>query len=64
LRIDEVSAVTRGAGKGTRIMLMKRDDAPLRADVAEIETEIDDGEDPEQERGGSSPRRSIGRSFR
>jgi len=27
LRIDEVSAVSRGAGEGVRIMLMKRDDA-------------------------------------
>src|SRR5258708_1724786 len=28
LRIDEVSAVTRGAGEGVRIMLMKRADSP------------------------------------
>jgi hypothetical protein len=46
LRIDEVSAVDRAAGEGTRIVLMKRDDTGrsfndfmAKADVA------DDGDD-------------------
>src|ERR1700720_1771476 len=46
LRIDEVSAVDKGAGVGTRIALFKRDDTPRRKsaddNVAVFETEIDD----------------------
>ena len=33
IRIDEVSAVTKGAGEGTRVVLMKREDSGAADDV-------------------------------
>jgi hypothetical protein len=49
LRIDEVSAVDRGAGDGTKIILMKRDDTPRSK--------------PHVERHARRLRKNCGRSF-
>jgi hypothetical protein len=57
LRIDEVSAVDRAAGEGTRIILMKRHDAPTeaasrRAYFLKIFTKADAADDGGNDAGG------------
>jgi hypothetical protein len=51
LRIDEVSAVDRGAGEGVKIVLMKRDDTAGRSLFNDFMAKADDGDDDAGDRG-------------